>query len=152
MQFGTIHLEIWSTTQPSVTFWTLKFCPCFFVFCTIHDTKFCYIPKASVCVKSVQVAGWWGLLLLSLGVSYTSCIRFLTNVSLNCWYDNVEPQEARIMRLLRSVRTRWWKNSLLVHFQVCLLMVLEFVMQLDLSTHQMCLLQDCSMVNFTAFT
>jgi hypothetical protein len=53
MQFGVIHLEIWSTTQPSVTFWTLKFCPCFFVFCTTHDKKFSYIPKASVCVKSV---------------------------------------------------------------------------------------------------
>jgi len=85
-------------------------------------------------------------------VSYTSCIRFLTNVSLNCWYDNVEPQQARIMRMLRPVRTRGWKNSLLVHFQVCLIMVLEFVMRLDLSTHQMCLLQDCSMINFTTFT
>jgi hypothetical protein len=87
---------------------------------------------------------------LSVGVSYTSCSRFLTSVSLNCWYHNGEPQEARIMRHLRTVSTRVLKNSLLVHFQVCLLIV--FVMQLDLSTHQMCLLQDCSMVNFTAFT
>jgi hypothetical protein len=67
------------------------------------------------CHSCLVVWGW--------GTLPTSCIRSLTNVSLNCWYDNFEPQEARIIKLLTTVRSRGWKNILLVHFQVCLLMV-----------------------------
>ena len=55
------------------------------------------------------------------GTLLVSCIRSLTNVCLNCWSDNFEPQEARMIKLLRMVRSRRWKNSFIVHCQIHLL-------------------------------
>ena len=55
------------------------------------------------------------------GTLPTSCIRSLSNVSLNCQHDNFKPQEARMIKLLRMVRYRIWKNSSYVHFPGCLL-------------------------------
>ena len=69
------------------------------------------------------------------GTLPASGIRSLTNVSLNCRCDNFEPQDARMIKLLRMVRSRRWKNSFFVHFQVHLLIEKEFVMQSDLSAY-----------------
>jgi len=56
-----------------------------------------------------------------------------------------------MIKLLGMIRSRGWKNSYFVHFQVCLLIEQEFIMQSDLFTYPMCLLQSCIMAGFMAF-
>jgi len=50
-----------------------------------------------------------------------SSIRSLTNDSLNCQCENFEPKEARMIVLLRMVRSRRRKKVFFVHFHVHLL-------------------------------
>jgi len=44
-----------------------------------------------------------------------------------------------MIKLLRMVRSRRWKNIFFVHIQIHLLIELEFDMQSDFSTYPMCL-------------
>ena len=55
------------------------------------------------------------------GTLSASCIRYHTNVSLKRCCVNFDPQVVRMIRQLRMVRSRRWKNSFFVHFKVYLL-------------------------------
>jgi hypothetical protein len=128
MQFGVIYFKTTGTTQPYVGFSTHIFC-CFFVFGRTHGTKFSYTAWAGVCRVLGQVflvGSWMRLVFLHLavwgwGTLPTSCIRSLIYVSRECRCVNFEPQDARMMKRLRMIRSRRWKNSFFVHFQVFLL-------------------------------
>ena len=92
---------------------------CSFVLGGTHSTEFSYTARVSVYCALSQVCFWLvdGACLLRLavrgrGTLPASCIRSLTNVSLN-----FEPQEARIIKPLRMVRSIKWQNSFFVRFQ-----------------------------------
>jgi hypothetical protein len=147
MQCDVIYLETWVSTQPYVVFDTciLLWFLCFWR--NTRGTEFSYIAwHVSVVpwVKSLKLAHGWGLFYLSWGLRsrHPLCLLYwsLTNVSANCRCGNLEPQQVRIIKLLSMVRSRRWKNSFFVHFQVRWLIEEELVMQSDLPTYPMCLL------------
>jgi hypothetical protein len=124
-----IYHETWGSTQSCVAFFALEFCPCLFVYGGTHSE-----PNSLTFHKPVSclVSGHFSWLVYgaclpclavrSQGALPVSSIRFLiNNVSLNCWYGNFEPQEVRMLKLLRMVRSVRWKNSFFVYFQVSLL-------------------------------
>ena len=131
MQFSVIYLETWGSTQPlCVALLTLVFCFCFFVFLVGHTQHQVLLYCMSQCLMYLKSSlfSWlvggacllW-LVVCGQGTLSTSHIRSFTNVSLNCECDNLEPQEARIIKLLRMVRSRGKKNSFFTYFQVHLL-------------------------------
>jgi hypothetical protein len=77
-------------------------------------------------VKSVQCADGWGLSSLYCGLSLRHIPHLLYYVpyhqSLKNWCDDSEPQEERMITLLRTVNSRRWKNSSSVHFECHLVM------------------------------
>jgi hypothetical protein len=94
---------------------------------TWHQILLHCMSHCLLCLESSLVS-WLvdGACLLCLsvwgqGTLLVSCIRSLANVSLNFWSYNFEPQEARMIKLLRMVRSRRWKNSFIVHCQFHLL-------------------------------
>ena len=148
MQCDVIYLETWGSTQPYVAFDTF-----FFVLVSLflaeHTWHWILLHCMNQCLLCLESSLWsWlmdGACFICLvawgqGTLLASCIRSLTNVSVNCWSDNFEPQQVRIIKLLSVVRSRKWKNSFFVHFQVCWLIEEELVMWLDLPTYPMCLI------------
>ena len=135
MQFGVIYLKTWASTQSNVAFLIIVFCSCFFVFGRTHKAPNSLILHEPVSVvssvKFLYLAREWGLSSSSCGRDTlpASCIRSLTNVSLNFQCDNFKPQEARMIQLLRMVRSIRWKNRFFIHIKVCLLVhhVVRFV-------------------------
>jgi hypothetical protein len=128
MQFGVTYFKTWGTTQPFIAFSTLIFCSCFFVFGRTNGTEFSYTATASICRVLGQVfwvGSWMGLVFFILQSEVQSPFPPLvlgpSSVSVKCRCVNFEPQEARIIKLLRMVRSRRWKNDFFVHFHVCLL-------------------------------
>jgi hypothetical protein len=116
MPFDVMYLKTWGNLQPHISVWTLELCSCFSVFSGTYTThnSFPFEDQCVLCVvscaKSVSwlvvgsylscIVGWvWGTL-------PASCIRSLTYISLSSWCDNFEPQEGRMVTLLRIVGSR----------------------------------------------
>ena len=129
---------VWHTSKhrvahnPYVSFLTLVFCSCFFVFgSTWHRillhcmSQYLLCLESSLCIWIVEGACLLCLVVWGRGTLPVPYTRTLTNVSLNCWCDNFEPREVRMIKLLRMVRSRRWKNGFFVHFQVHLLIELR---------------------------
>jgi hypothetical protein len=81
--------------------WVFSFVVCLFqwlgpLFCCVFVSVDGASPSFLVVLVSV-----------TLPISY---IRSLAIVNLNCWYDNFEPQEVRM------VRSEMWENTIFVHF------------------------------------
>jgi len=125
MQFCVIYLKIWDSTNRMLHYAHLYFV-LDFLFLVAHTSHQIHFPpkgKYLLCLVSSLLVGWWMRLdvyVLQCEVEeplLTSCTRSLTNVRLNSWCDNFEPQEARTIKLLRIVRSSRWKNIFFVHFQ-----------------------------------
>ena len=65
----------------------------------------------AACLLSLAVWSWFTL--------PASCKRPLTNVNLNCQWDNVEPQEARVIKQLTMVTSRRGRAPLSISKFVC---------------------------------
>ena len=129
-QFGVIYFKTWGSTQPYVVFWTLVFCSGFMFgqthkapnSLTLHEPV-SVVSQSSLFSWLVDGADLLCLVVWGRGTLPDSCIRSLTNVSLKWQCDNFEPQEVRMIKLLKMVRSRRRKNSFFVHFQVHLLIL-----------------------------
>ena len=84
----------------------------------------------------------------TLPISY---IRSLTIFSLTCWYDNFEPQAARMVKLFRMVGFERWENTSFAHVQGRLLVEWEIIMWSDVSPYPMCLLWSSAIAGFRSF-
>lgn len=121
MQFGVVQLEKLARTQPVIAFSTLEFHSSVFAFSRAHMAPIllhcvgqCLLCLATcififswhvgeACLPCLVVWGWDSL--------PTSCIRSHSTVCLNCCCDNFEQHEVRMIKLLRIVNPRMWKNS-----------------------------------------
>jgi hypothetical protein len=114
MQFCVIYLEAWTGKQPYLAIWILEHCSCFFIFNgtnTVTDSLPFQRPVlVAPCVKAfswlIDVTCLPCLVVWGHGTPATSCIMSLTNVSLKSWSNDFEPQEVRMIKLLRMVNSR----------------------------------------------
>jgi hypothetical protein len=131
MQFGMLYLKTWVSTQPHIAFWTLNFIVCLFIYLFIsgrtHTAPYPLPFQRSVFVVSCFIFNWGKnetcfpcLVAWVQGTLHDSCIRSLTHVSLISPCKNVEPQKARMIKLLWMVRSTKWKNSSFFQFHGCL--------------------------------
>ena len=99
------------------------------VFSRIHTAPNS-LPEAKICyvLYEVFLASWLVRLVFLIvwfeveGKLFVSSIFSINNVCCDSWCDNFEKQEVRMVRLLRMVRPRSWKDSFFVHIQSHLLM------------------------------
>jgi len=114
-----IYFETWSSIQPCVSFWALEFCSCLFL-AEHAQHQFSSLPKAIICVSCVRsfllVDGLGFSLSLSLSL-FSPFPEFemplpslllgpLPMPSMYNQCENSEPQEVRIIKLLRIVHLR----------------------------------------------
>jgi hypothetical protein len=109
MEFGVICLKTVGSTQPHAAFWTLEFRSSCFVFsatCMAPSSLPLQRPVLVVsCIKSVWMAGGWGLSFLPSGLSLKHPPCLLYHVPC-CWCDNFEPEDVTIITLLRIINSR----------------------------------------------
>jgi hypothetical protein len=116
MQLGVIHCKACANRQPHVAFWLLKFHSFFFAFRRTHQIP----PNEVQCLLCLLLLVWHTL--------STFCFKSLIIVSLNSQCNHFESQLVRMMKLLRMLGSRRWKNNFFVHFWAHLLMEQEFIM------------------------
>jgi len=126
MQFGVVQLVKLARTQPVVAFLTLEFHSSALAFSGPHIA-----PILLHCVGQCLLCLWTCIFIFRWLVDEaclpclvvwgwdplpTSCIRSLTTVCLNCCCDNFEQHEVRMIKLLRIVSHRKWKNRFFINF------------------------------------
>jgi hypothetical protein len=126
---------VWCTLKhgvahnPVLHYWRLYFVLVSLFWQNTHTTEFSYTAWANVCCDLSQVFLVGSRMRLVFFVLWSEVrhsshllgIRSLFHVSLDCQSENFEPQEAKMIKLLRMVRSRISRNSFFVHIQVCLL-------------------------------
>jgi len=98
MQLGVIHCKACANRQAHVAFWPIKFHSFFFAFGRTHEIP----PREVQCLLCLLVLVWCSL--------STSCFKSLIIVSLNSPCNYFESQLVRMIKLLRMLGSRRWKN------------------------------------------
>jgi hypothetical protein len=121
MKFCTVN---WHTTPHChVDIWILSSFRYFSQ--NTHCTNFIFPPLANVCCVPCEVrpVGWWKGFVFPVGLYVVAALfplllGLLTNISLKCQSDNLEPQEMRWIKFFIIERSVGWKNSFFVYFHI----------------------------------